>query len=103
MNNKIPNKGVVLVDFWAPWCGPCRNMLPILEKLQQDIKQDFTLIKINVDQASDDTEIQGIVQEHKIRSIPTLVLYKDGVLIETLHGTQKLETLTSLVNKAVSS
>jgi len=91
MSEQILNKGITLVDFWASWCGPCRTMHPILEKLETDIKENFKVIKINVDEP-DDYEYRLII-EHNIKSIPFFAIYKDNQLIKTLTGVQSYSAL----------
>ena len=64
--------GVVLVDFFADWCGPCRMLAPVLEKLAKEISGQATIAKLDIDQ------YQEIASEYHIASIPTLILFKDG-------------------------
>ena len=70
--DKTIAKGVVLVDFWAPWCGPCRLQAPILDKVAEKLGATARIVKVNVD---DNTESAG---KFGIQSIPTLLLFKDG-------------------------
>ncbi len=70
----------VVVDFWAPWCGPCRMVGPVLEKLASDHAGKVTVIKVNVDQN------QELAARYGIMSIPTVILFKGGKLVKQLIG-----------------
>jgi len=89
------SKGVVLVDFWAPWCGPCKMQGPIVEDLSQDLKdkEGVKVSKLNVD------ENQAKASQYQVMSIPTLKIFKDGQVVETMVGLQSKETLLELINK----
>lgn len=71
---------LTVVDFWAPWCGPCKMMAPIMEKLEQQYDSDIKFVKMNVDGN------QEIAQRYKVMSIPSLVLFRDGVAKEKVTG-----------------
>jgi len=71
--DQIVAQGVVLIDFWAPWCGPCNMLSPIIEEIAKE-KMDVTIGKLNVD---DYPELAG---KHGVMSIPTLFFYRDGVV-----------------------
>ena len=87
--------GVVLVDFWAEWCGPCRRIAPIVEQLAGEYEGRAAVGKLNVD------ENPGVPGRFMIRGIPTLLLFKDGQLAETLVGLAPKEDIARLIDKHV--
>ena len=86
-------EGVVLADFWAPWCGPCKMIAPVLEELDQEMGDKMKIVKIDVD---DNQETAG---KYGVMSIPTLLVLKDGEVVETSVGFKPKEALAELVNK----
>ena len=84
-------KKTVLVDFWAPWCGPCKALTPILEDIANEKSEQVSVYKVNVDENTD------LAQEHGVQSIPTLLLYKNGSLSETIVGLKSKDELIQLI------
>lgn len=89
--------GVCLVDFWAPWCGPCKMQTPILEdQVAPAIAGRAKIYKVNVDEAAE------LARQFKVRSIPTLMIFKDGALVQQLVGMQRGEALVAALEEALA-
>ncbi len=87
------NKGVTLVDFWAPWCAPCKMQGPIVEEVSKEIGDKAKVAKLNVD------ENKAKAEEFGVMSIPTLKIFKDGKEVEDMIGLQSKEVLLENINK----
>jgi thioredoxin 1 len=85
----------VLVDFWAPWCGPCKMIAPVLEEIAQEYEGKAKIVKINID------DNQNTPAQFGVRSIPTLILFKNGNEVEKIIGAQSKDKLTAMIDSAL--
>ena len=85
----------VLVDFWAPWCGPCRAIAPIMESLAEEYGDKLKVVKVNTD------ESQDVAATHRIRSIPTVMLFKDGAKAGQLVGAVPKSKFTKFLSEHI--
>ncbi len=89
-------KGVAMVDFWAPWCGPCRMIAPVIEELAVDFDGKAAICKVNTD------EQQEIAVKYGIRSIPAILFFKDGEMVDQMIGAASKDQFSEKINALLS-
>ena len=85
--------GLTLVDFWAPWCGPCRAVAPILDEIAEAYTGRVRVVKVNTD------DERNLARQHNVMSIPTLMLFHEENLLERMVGMQSKETLSDVLDR----
>jgi len=92
----LESKGVVVVDFWAPWCGPCRMVSPTIDELAKEYAGKVKIGKLNVDENSQ------VVNQYNVMSLPSVVFFKDGQPMRTMTGAQSKESYKSAIDGLMS-
>ncbi|MDM5156702.1 thioredoxin [Bacillus sp. DX1.1] len=87
------SEGIVLLDFWAPWCGPCKMIAPVLEEIDAELGEKVKVVKVDVD------ENQETARNFEVMSIPSLFVLKDGKVVDQALGYKPKEALVELVSK----
>lgn len=88
----LDHKGVVLVDFFATWCGPCKALTPIVDKLSEEMSGKVKIVKVDIDENS------ALATEYRVMSVPTMKLFKNGEVVETLVGLRLESELRDKLN-----
>lgn len=96
-NNIINSSRPVLVDFYADWCGPCKQMPPILKQVKEEFREQVKIIKVDVDKNT------NIASKYQIRSIPTLMIFKDGEAKWTGMGVHTVNEIKALVQEQIDN
>ena len=91
--SEVESGGTVLVDFWAPWCGPCKMIAPVLEQIDSEVGTKLKIVKVNVDENPESAGRFGVM------SIPTLIVFKDGQPVDKVIGFQPKDALMGTLNK----
>lgn len=91
--NEVEGQGTVLVDFWAPWCGPCKMIAPVLEDLDKEVGEKLKIAKVNVDDNPESASRFGVM------SIPTLIVFKNGEPVDKIVGFQSKDALKNVVSR----
>ena len=93
--SEVEGQGTVLVDFCAPWCGPCKMIAPVLEKLDKEVGDKMKIAKVNVDDNPESASRFGVM------SIPTLIVFKDGQPVDKIVGFQSKDALKNVVGRHI--
>jgi thioredoxin 1 len=93
VNESLQNNQLTLIDVWAPWCGPCKQLTPIIEEVNAEISEKVFIGKMNAD------ENMEFCKKHNVRNIPTLLLFKNGEVIDRMSGLKSKKDILEFVGK----
>ena len=93
--DKTVNEGVSLVDFWAPWCGPCKMLAPVIDELAKEFDGKAKICKVNSDEQAD------LSAKYGVRSIPTMLFIKDGEIVDQLVGASPKQAIADKINSLI--
>lgn len=88
-------EGISMVDFWAPWCGPCRMLAPVIDELAEEFEGKANICKVNTD------EEQDLAVKFGVRSIPTILFMKDGEVVDQMVGAASKQAFADKINKLI--
>ena len=88
----LASEKLVIVDFWATWCGPCRMLSPLLEEVEEEMADKIEVVKVNVDDADE------VAMRYRIMSIPTLLFFKNGAMVDRSVGAMPKSALVDKIN-----
>lgn len=91
--SEATSEGLVIADFWADWCGPCKMVAPVLEEIDSEMSDQVKIVKLDVDANQETAGNFGVM------SIPTLIFFKDGEVVDKVVGYQPKESLVEVINK----
>ena len=91
----LQDEKLVVVDFWATWCGPCRMLSPVLDEVEEEMSDKITVVKVNVDDADQ------IAMQYRIMSIPTLLFFKNGQVVDKTVGAMSKNVLVDKINSNI--
>ena len=94
-NVVLKSSKLVLVDFWAQWCGPCRKLSPVLEQIQNEMIENLKVVKVDADKN------QAVASEYGVFSLPSLLLFKNGEIKEVMVGMMPKSSIVSNINKHI--
>lgn len=93
--NEVTSQGIVLVDFYADWCGPCKALAPVLDELSKEYEGKVSFAKLNID------EERSVADQFGIMSIPTLIVFKNGKAVKTVTGAYPKQMLEQMLNEVL--